>query len=39
VRKEWDAVVVEATEKGIKEKDFSKFWVERRKAKGWMIEY
>jgi len=39
VKKEWDAVVAEATEKGVKEKDFSKLWVERRKAKGWMIEY
>ncbi|MDI6753796.1 MAG: TAXI family TRAP transporter solute-binding subunit [Thermodesulfobacteriota bacterium] len=39
VKKEWDAVETEATEKGIKEKDFSKLWIEKRKAKGWMIEY
>jgi len=39
VQKEWDAAVAEATDKGIKAKDFSKFWVEKRKAKGWMIEY
>lgn len=39
VKKEWDAVMAEATEKGIKEKDFSKLWVDKRKARGWMIEY
>jgi TRAP transporter TAXI family solute receptor len=39
VQKEWDAAVAEATDKGIKAKEFSKFWVEKRKTKGWMIEY
>ncbi|MBI5967850.1 MAG: TAXI family TRAP transporter solute-binding subunit [Deltaproteobacteria bacterium] len=39
VKKEWEATVAEATDKGIKEKDFSKFWLEKRKAKGWTIEY
>jgi len=39
VKKEWDAAMAEATEKGVKEKDFPKLWIEKRKAKGWMIEY
>jgi TRAP transporter TAXI family solute receptor len=39
VKKEWEPLVAEAAEKGIKETDFSKLWLERRKAKGWMIEY
>lgn len=39
VKKEWDQVVAEATEKGVKEKDFAKMWNERRKGRGWMIEY
>lgn len=39
VKKEWDAVVVEAIGKGLKEKDFSRLWIEKRKARGWMIEY
>lgn len=39
VKKEWEATMAEATEKGIKEKDFPKLWLERRKARGWMIEY
>lgn len=39
VKKEWESVVAEATEKGIKEKDFGQLWIEKRKAKRWMIEY
>jgi TRAP transporter TAXI family solute receptor len=39
VKKEWDLAVAEATQKGIKGKDFSSFWVTKRKSKGWMVEY
>lgn len=39
VQKEWDTAVAEAMDKKIKAKDFSKFWVGKRKAKGWMIEH
>jgi len=39
VKKEWEKVIAEATEKGVKEKDFPKMWLERRKARGWMGEY
>lgn len=39
VKKEWEDAVAQATEKGVKDKDFSKLWIDKRKAKGWMIEY
>jgi uncharacterized protein len=39
VKKEWDKTIAEAKEKGIKDKEFSKFWNDKRKARGWMIEY
>ncbi len=39
VKKEWEKLIAEATEKGVKEKDFPKMWLERRKARGWMGEY
>jgi hypothetical protein len=39
VKKEWEATVAEASEKKITEKDFPSFWLSKRKAKGWMIEY
>jgi len=34
----WKATVEEALEKGIKGKEFPKFWLEKREAKGWMVE-
>jgi TRAP transporter TAXI family solute receptor len=39
VKKEWDEVVAEAMDKGIKSKDFSKLWLKNREAKGWMVQY
>ena len=34
----WQATVAEALEKGIKGKEFPALWLEKRAAKGWMVE-
>lgn len=36
VEKLWKMAVEEATEKGIKEKDFPKFWMSKRAERGWI---